>query len=250
MSRRDDMVIAPNIGDAHKPTAKARSRVDRMIADQTNDTGRGGGSVLRKLRTARHLAKRRTRMRAVKAGRMKQQFARQGARAAGRAGAGLAGRAAGRGIATPVGAIVAGLIVVGVVAVRIATDRPLEGLGEDLNRMFLGDADDEARASTAARKHLTSNAHVMMTAKHKGAREQLGSVYDDIYSVNLRTEKAASKFREMFPVNNVFDMMIKRVEPALRAVVKTWSTGSLAQEAFRKLVRLASNQPNSKSSGR
>lgn len=219
MSRRDDMVFRPSLGPQARPTAPVRAREDRRIAESVE--GRGGrvsvAARLVALRAARRLARR-------------QHVARSGSRrlaAARTGGAGL------RGIRL-LGGVVTAFVVAGVVALRIASGQPLEGIGAQVNRMLLGDLDDHARAKLATRRQLQADPDLARIVGQQGeVTPQIAALGRDLYELNLRDEKAKSLFAEAFPANNVVDMLILRGAEALK---RAWS-GAGGAAAVTKLER-------------
>ncbi len=125
-------------------------------------------------------------------------------------------------VGNPVGAIVAAVIVAGVVALRLGTGQPLEGTGEAVNRMILGDADDKARASMAVRQRYSDDPVLSRILAQKGLDANNGLPADlakmsagDV-QIELEKERGASLFREHLGVNNTLDMLILRAAEKLK----------------------------------
>lgn len=207
MTLRDDMVFIPSLGPPHQPTAQVRARQERKLAGTKKRRG-----VLAKLRAARTMKRRKTRTRRKKSGNRMVNVARGGASSLAR---GAAARIGGRAIATPIGAVLGALLVAGIVTLRLATGKPLEGTGAMINRMVLGDMDDEARAKMAVRQRFQGDddlARIRAADGDAGANVQLTSVADDLVKMETRNQVGASLIREAFPVNNIVDMLIVRAK--------------------------------------
>ncbi len=123
-----------------------------------------------------------------------------------------------RAVASPWGLIAAGVIVAGVVALRLASDQPLEGTGEYLNKMILGDMDEESRAKTAVRKHFTDDSELTrIAAKAGGVTAQMSQLQRDLFKLARNREVGATMFRSQYPVDNLIDMLILRVVAGIKA---------------------------------
>lgn len=195
--------------------APVRARADRMAGRMT----RKGGlfdhlSTVRKFRAARRAVF--TAGRAARAlGWAERGFGAAAETAAARAGARVA-------VGNPVGAVIAAVIVAGVVALRLGTGQPLEGTGEFVNKMILGDADDKARASMAVRQRFSDDPFLSRLLAKKGltANGNLPSEIAQIAAVDvqmeLERERGASLFRQNFAVNNTLDMLILRAADKLK----------------------------------
>ena len=238
MTLRDDMVFAPDLGPQHTPTARVRAREERHL-----DMAKRRGGVLAKARAARRLQRSRKMKRRAKSGRRSVGAARAGVR-------GLAARGAARGasrlLANPIGAVVAAVVVAGIAAVRLATGEPLEGTGEMINKMILGDMDDEARAKMATRQLLQSDSHLTRIAGIEGsANSQIASLGDDLFKLNKEKEIGASLLRREFPANNTLDMLILRAAEAFRA---GWNgtDGEGAVDRFKTKYKAARNEADGK----
>lgn len=213
MSTRDDMVIRPTLDEAPGASVSLRAQEERLV-DQLQK-----GKLARRLRAAAQAsAKRRLAARAARARRM-STVARAGSaavRGAGSAAARGIGRLGARAAGTPVGLIAAAVIVAGVVTLRLASGQPLEGTGEAVNRMILGDTDDEARAKMATRAQFGGDSDIARIVGQEGkVNSQVRSIAEDIQRINFRDEKGASLLREAFPSNNALDMLILRARDKL-----------------------------------
>ena len=94
----------------------------------------------------------------------------------------------------------------------------MEGIGEQVNRMLLGDLDEDARAAIATRRQLAGDSDVARIAGQQGrVNSQIRSIADDIRKLHKRDEIGATLFREEFPANNVIDMLILRGRDAFLA---------------------------------
>lgn len=220
------MVFAPDIGRQRLPTARVRAVEERRMVQ-----AKGRGGVVRKLRQLRRL-RRAAKLRSSAPGGRLARFGRAGGAARG------AGRAAGRAIGTPIGLVVAAIIAVGAVAVRLGTGRPVEGLGADLNKAILGDADDKARARNTARETLKGDPDIArIVARDDGLNRQVKALLEEETRNNLLHERGASNIREELPVNNLFDMLVLR---ARDAIVGAWNAGGGDAKADKLANRLGS----------
>ena len=217
MTDRDDMVIRLRLGPRQRPTARARSRSDRALA-----IGSRGGGVLRRM--------------------VQLRLARAAARAAETAIAGPmrlgAIRAAGGRLAfAPVGAVVAGLIIGAVAALRLASGQPFEGMGEQVNRMLLGDLDEDARAKLRTRQQLGADAQLLENVGRKDRIDsQIRTVAAELYRQNLREEIGAKKWREVYALNNTLDLLILRARDVFLAAWRG-NGGADTYEQFRQRYR-------------
>ncbi len=198
MSRRDDMVFRPSLGKSHQAAAPVRAREDRELLR----TKRRGG-IGRRLATAR-VARAASRRRAKKARARRLKVARSGLR-------GATSAAARRAAATPVGAIAAILVVAGIVGLRLISGQPLEKTGEQLNKIFLGDMDEEARARMAVRQRLSGDSEIARIVGQEGrVNSQIASIADDLFRLEKKRQDAATLFKNEFPVNSLLDNLILR----------------------------------------
>jgi len=236
MTLRDDMVFTPDIGPQRKPAAPVRAREERKLAGAKKRKG-----VLSKLRAARALKKRRVRKRRARSGGRMIRAARGGGAALARGAAGAGGRAA---LGNPIGLIVAGLIVAGVVTLRLVSGKPLEGTGAMLNRMILGDMDDEARAKMAVRQRFQGDSDLTrIVGQEKRTNVQMTSIANDMFKLETQQQKGASLLREEFPTNNVLDMLILRARDKF---VELWGSEGGAMKAQEVADRIGSRYTGKK----
>lgn len=232
MSRRDAMVISPNLGRQLEPTAAVTARQERRMAGQKRS------GILRKLRLAKQAKKVRRRKRHKKALKRTTRLATRGA-------GGLMRRAGARALGTPIGAAVGALLVAGVALLRLASGQPLEGTGEMVNRMVLGDMDDEARARTTTRNQLQGDSEITrIVAKTGSDNAQVQSIGKDLFDMHKRSEIGASLMREEFPANNIIDMLILRGRDAF---MKAWNGNDgpgRIEEARRKYGEIVNSTEN------
>lgn len=149
-------------------------------------------------------------------------------------GAGSAiGRFAGRGaVSNPVGLIVALGVIAAVTATRLISGKSFDQMGEEVNRVLLGDMDDEARAKMTTRSELESNQDLMRVVAATGKdNKQVKAVFKDIYDKRLLYERNASMIRQEFGVNSSIDMIILRIRDLL---VQGWKEagGDAAMQQF------------------
>lgn len=238
MTQRDDMVFAPDPGVKREANARVRAVEERRLF-----SAKKKGGLVRRVRQLRRLRKLATRRagRPGKASATARRLAQAGRGAAVRGGA----RGAARALATPIGAVVAGIAVIGLVALRLASGQPIEGMGEQVNKILLGDADDEARARTATKQQLKSSTNITSILGREyataikagkasaGVNTQVKKIADEFTRMNTRDELGASIIREAFPVNNTLDMLIIR---ARDVIVATWN-GNGGESSVDKLAQ-------------
>ena len=78
-----------------------------------------------------------------------------------------------------------------------------------MNKFFLGDLDEKARAHKATRQHLKQDDDLMYIQSF-GQNAQIDKLQKSLYKLKYRDEKGKTKINEEFPVNGVFDMIILR----------------------------------------
>jgi len=235
MSDRDDMVFGVSLGPQLQASAPVRAREERREAGARR-------GPLRRLIEAR--AKRQAVLAGVRAA------SRRVAVGAARYGASGLARAGSRLVASPVGAVVAALAVAGLVTLRLATGRPIEGMAEDLNKMFLGDIDDAARANMATREQFKGDAEIARIVGQEGkANRQVMKLAEDIRKLNMQREVGASLLRSELPSNNLLDMLILR---AAQAFTDAWqgTGGPAAVERFRTVYGETINKAGGKGGAR
>jgi hypothetical protein len=250
MTQRDDMVFTPDIGATDKASARVRGVEERRLFNAKKK----GGLIhrMRQLKRLRQLRKRR----AGRPGRSSNTAARLAARGTGSAARGAARGLVTRSLFTPIGAIVAFAAVVGLVALRLGTGMPIEGMGEQINRMILGNADDEARAWNTTKQQLRSNPHITSllgreyaTAMKAGLaapafNSQIRVIADEFQRQNVRDEKGRTLLREMFPVNNTLDILILRARDAIVAAWNANGGQAAAQKLANRLGSYVSGTPD------
>jgi len=233
VTNRDDMVLIPRFDTQYSGSAQHQAREERRTAALGKKR-----SVLRRIAKARAARKLR-RARTARSGRRAVSAAKgargamKAASAVGRQVAGGAGRAA---VANPIGAIVAAVVVAAVVAIRLGTGRSMENMGAQVNKMLLGDSDEEARSYMDTRKRFSGDRHIVRMIAQDGANNsQLKSIFDDIREAREEELKGASKFLEddMFQVNSTLDILILR---AAGLFTQGWVAAG-GNEAVEKLRR-------------
>ena len=209
---RDDMVMTPSLGQQFAPTARTKAREDRRTAFLNKRHG-----LRDKLLKARAAAK----LRRAHTARMSKRTAvlRRGGRGGAAAIRGLSGggglRAA---AASPIGAIVAAVVVAGFVAIRLGTGRSFENMGAQMNKMLIGDLDEQARAAIDTRKTLGGDKHIARIIAQEGAvNSQVKSIAEDLKAIRLRELMGASEFLEdkHFQADNTLDILIIRARDLL-----------------------------------
>lgn len=120
-------------------------------------------------------------------------------------------------MANPAGAALMALLVAGVVTLRLGTGKPLEGVGAEINKLLLGDLDEEARAKTAVRSHWSGDPNTARIMGQEGAvNAQISKVSKDLFAFARREEIGKSALFEAMPVDNLLDNLILRAASALR----------------------------------
>ena len=215
MTNRDDIIIRPRLGDVNS-SAVTRAREERRIAGR----GRGKRGLVARLLRRKAAAKFARRQ----AGKFGRRSATVRAGSAALRGGSKAGGA--RALANPAGAIVAALVVAGVVAVRIGTGTSFEGMGAKLNKMLLGDMDEQARATMDVRKRLSGDSHLArITAQEGGVNSQILSIAEDMRDIRKRELDGSSTFleNEEFQANTTLDILILRAKDAFTTAF--WGAG-------------------------
>lgn len=181
MSSRDDMVLRPRLQGVTgaKPKAEQRAAVDRSLRARS-----GLGRFI--------------------ANRAKAYAARTLSGAAQESG--LA-----RGIGGKAGIAAGAVIVAALVAARLISGKPFEGMGLELQTMLLGDQPQEAIAKRRTREALQANEGIMQIAYRYGFTDQILKVQDNLYKMNLTEETNKHKIRTMIPVDGTLDLLILRL---------------------------------------
>lgn len=202
----DDMVIRPSIGQQSLPVAPVRARMEREMAKAASPRSRIS-------RIAQVAAQQKMLRRAAIA--RSSRIAVAAARGVGGVAESAVARAGSRLAANPIGMILAGVAIAGVAALRLIGGKPLEGTGEQINRMVLGDMDDEARARMTVGQQITSNDMLLQIMGRQGkVNSQIKSIRDDMVALETQQEVGASRLREGFPVNGIVDMILLRAQEA------------------------------------
>lgn len=204
---RDDMVIRPLL-DERQAAAMTRAREDRRFAG-----GRRKGGIL-------NVAMRALRARKLK--RLRRRFESEAkVVGAARRGAHASQYLAPKGKVplSPLGLILTAGVVGVAVAARQISGRSFENLGNQLNRMLLGDMDDKARAAISVRNHFSSDRHLAWIAGKEGeVTSQMRSIQKDLLDFAERYEKGKSLFLEAkeYEVPTTIDMLINRIRKLFR----------------------------------
>lgn len=230
MTSRDDIVFRPSIGPNPVAAARVRAREERDIRRAGGKRGLFGKlarrAALKKARRRRALERSRAKARAA-AGRGARGVGGVAARGAAR---GLAARGAGRAAATPIGAVVTGIAVAVITATRLIQGKPLENMGNELEKMLLGDYPDEARATMATRRQMQGDEHLLRIAGLEGGQpnSQITSIFEDLKKINKRHEVGKTALRREFPANNALDMLILRARDKW---VEIWNSEGMTSKA-------------------
>lgn len=245
MSRADDMVMVPTIGEQVGPQSKARDEIRRKNAEEQIPKSRTAQRI-RNARTAQRIR----RLRAAKSSARSSGFSRGGIGGASRAGARFSPRAATRGVPRAVGGgaavgIAAAVIAIGAVVTRLAVGRSFESIGQSINNFALGDEDDKAKARLAARNRLASDPYLARIAGiNGGATGQMAILFESFYQQELREQKGRSALTEVLSVDSLVDIII--VESA-KTFQEAWKSSGAA-DAFEKTIRYLN--PNATVSGK
>ena len=132
----------------------------------------------------------------------------------------------------PVGLVVGILAVAGIAATRLASGKPLEGTGADLQKLLWGDKVEQARASKVTRDLMTSDSAILGIYGQFG-KDEVSELYSHYYDKNLKLEKARTLFKQEMPVNSTIDMLIIRARDEF---VRLWN-GSEGPEKADQLGR-------------
>lgn len=228
MTSRDDMVIRPQI-DPKQLGAKEQARESRRLAAAKRKRG-----ILRRIVKYKTIMKAQRRARAIARTIRGLNKARAGA-AAVRTGSTMAGRAA---AGTPWGLLIAAVVVGIAVAIRSISGRSFENLGQQLNTMFLGDLDEEARSKMQIRNQFLGDRELTAIVGYEGKiNSQIRSVHKDLYDLALQEQRGRTRFMEFkdFQVNSTIDMLIIRAITLLR----THFRGGRSRGRWEKVIRKA-----------
>lgn len=180
-SSRDDMVLRPRLQGVSgaKPKAEQRKAIERSLRS-------------------------RSRLGQFVTNRAKAYAART-----------LSGAAQESGLARSIGGkvgIAAGAVVVAaLVAARLISGKPFEGMGLELQTMLLGDQPQEAIAKRKTREQFQQNEAAMQIAGRYGITDQMRQAGEKLYHLNLAEEVGKNKIDRMFPQNGTLDLLILRL---------------------------------------
>lgn len=214
-----EMIFRPRLGDVDVTRAKARSREQRKIEKALRDRF-GGVRRLLRARIGRKLEE----LRALGG------LSRLVGGATEAAGLGeAAGGARAIGAAGPLGILVGVLAVAGIVGARIAAGKSFEGIGEELNKLLLGDIDDEARANRTVRESLKADENLSYFVARNGITDQVREMAAGLKEQALQEEKGKSLIREEFWNNStLIDQLVVRGVDAWK---RAWSGRGLDASA-------------------
>lgn len=185
-SSRDDMVLRPRLQGVTgaAPKSEQRRAIERVLRARS-----GIGKMVSRVAKS-----------AIK-------------RTVARTIAGTALRAAGmNGLRIAASSSAVGVVVIGaLVAARLISGKPFEGMGLELQTMLLGDQPQEAIAKRRTREALQANEGIMQIAYRYGFTDQILKVQDNLYKMNLTEETNKHKIRRMIPLDGTFDMLILRL---------------------------------------
>tara|TARA_Y100001938_G_scaffold146773_1_gene226427 strand:+ start:444 stop:1205 length:762 start_codon:yes stop_codon:yes gene_type:complete len=217
VTQRDDMVVRPTLGPQQQASAKTRAREERRIA-----RAHGKGGVLRRLRMAQQMRRRRRRLHVARQRQKRKAMQMAGRAAIGRGATAVAG-AAGARIAARVGAgalfsnpvtgVLAALAVGAAISHKLYTGKSFEQMGDQLNDMLLGDLDDEARAKMTVRHRFQGDELLSRIRGREGkVNSQLSRLHSDLLSIEKEREVGRSLIVSQFGVDGTWDMLLKRFE--------------------------------------
>ena len=236
MAGRDDMVIRPRL-DEQRAAAPTRAREERRIAGARNR--RGIFARIAKARAARSLRRRRR----ARSGGRRVRAARSGAPGLLRGTASTVGRGAGRAaVANPVGAIVAALVVAGVVATRLVSGQSFENIGQQVNNILLGDLDEGARASAETRNRLGGDSDIARIIGQEGrVNSQIAALHKSLARMAKRDALGASLIRSEkgMQVDSTLDILIVRARDKF---LEAWS-GNGGNDSIEKVRRKLDRPP-------
>lgn len=219
MTNREHIIFRPSLRTPPAAAAKVRAREERELAK----AGRRRG-ILGRMARRRAARKARKRASASKSKARKGSVIRRGAAGVGRAAYRYGtSRVAGAAVATPIGAILTGVAAAMIVATRLVQGKPLENLGNELEKTLLGDVPVEARATMATRRQFQNDRDLSRIAGQEGGKpnSQLQAVFEDLKQFNRRDEIGATALRREFPANGVLDMLILRARDEFLSMWKS-----------------------------
>ena len=210
---RDDIVLRPDLTELRQ-TPRSRAREERRMAR----AGRRRGPLARLARRAAvSQGIRRATARRRKLARARRVGVGRAAMGLGRTAASMGGHAARAAGAGPVGLIVAAVVLAAVITTRLATGRSFENMGEQVNKLLLGDLDEEARATMDTRHRLQGDDNLTRFIGQQGTiSNQVASVFEDLKKHRKRELDGRALFREdmHFQTNGLSDMLILRAKDA------------------------------------
>lgn len=207
-----DLIIIPELDDPGVITKQAELRLRRHVDHQLRQGNLSKVMNMKRLRARMRL--------------LRMQAAR-GAYGRGASGMLSTGRAA---LANPyvAAAAVAAVVVaaIGVTAIRIATDKPFETWGYELEEFFLGDLPVEARAAIEAREG-TIRVPGFAAAMHADD-PYIKKRFDMLKSMGQDYHRGKRMFHQKIGVNNMADHLIMK---AKESFVSKWKEKGLAERA-------------------
>lgn len=185
MANRDDMVITPTLEKPGRAAAPTRARARRTVIG-----AKRGRNLLRRAALARA-----TKRRLLGA----------------RAGAATAARGAGAARLARGGAIVLAAVLAAI-AIRLASGRSFKGMGHDIAKHVLGDADERAIARNLAIGRLLASDHVASIANRYGNTEEIQRAFEIQETLLYRRVRGTAAFLEdrRFDVNGALDVLVER----------------------------------------
>lgn len=138
--------------------------------------------------------------------------------------------------AGPTGWILGGLAIAAAVGLRLKAGKPLEGIGEDLDEILLGDTADEAGANAAVISRMGSNPLIAGVDRGGKLPQSIRKVAADLRELEVRQRRGARAFRRALPANNTVDLLILAIRDAVNEWVgrnpqKIQETGAMLQKA-------------------
>lgn len=212
------MVLTPTLLEPDPTSAPIRSRTARKLDAQKRKGGLWHRIV--RLRAARKLS----RLATVRGAGSTMARAVGMGRAFGAPA--MVSRAA-KAAANPVVLGIAALAMTAVVVGRLASGKPFEGMGSELNNLLLGDMDDAARAKMSVRSQFESDPDLMRFIESQGGvTSQIRKVMADLSDIETKRQKGKSMIEQAFPVNGMLDFLILRIKEALTG---SWSKHAVPQ---------------------
>jgi hypothetical protein len=214
LSDREAITIRPRLEPDDRTAAKVEARRER----EGDAIEAAKGRLVRRIAKARIL--RSGGRRVLAAGARASGLGSIGARAATIAGAKV---------------VIAGTLIAAVASKL--TGRTTAGLATDAQNILFGGLDIEARAGASARNRIVTPT-VAAAAVNPGVRDQLASVFDDVFTYELIREKgkrvidSAVEFDQM----NTLDMLIQRVSDLIAEHIDTSGVIDSALDSVRRAL--------------